>query len=149
MNFSSSGRVRKIYVASSWRNEFQPVVVNEILDSNHEVYDFKNPAGGTGFSWKTVHPDWQKWSSAEYLAALKHPLAEKGFASDWEAMQWADTGVLVMPCGRSAHIEAGYFVGANKPLYILLGGDSEPELMYKMATGIFTCLRDLITELNK
>ena len=46
-------------------------------------------------------------------------------------MQWADTGVLVMPCGRSAHLEAGYFVGAGKRLIILIN-DSEPELMYKM-----------------
>ncbi len=48
-------------------------------------------------------------------------------------MQWAEVGVMVMPCGRSAHLEAGYFVGARKPLLIILS-DAEPELMYKMGT---------------
>jgi hypothetical protein len=53
--------------------------------------------------------------------------------------------VLQLPCGRSAHLEAGWFAGRGKPVIILLhdGGDDwldpglvQPELMYKMATAI-------------
>jgi nucleoside 2-deoxyribosyltransferase len=71
----------------------------------------------------------------------EHTLCYFGFMNDFEAMQWADACVLVMPCGRSAHLEAGYFVGAGKPLYILLS-DGEPELMYRMAweTGGTICV---------
>jgi hypothetical protein len=47
-------------------------------------------------------------------------------------MQWADTGVLVLPSGRSAHLEAGYFNGAEKDLFILMVEPQEPELMYLM-----------------
>ena len=34
---------RKIYVASSWRNEYYPEVVAKLREAGHEVYDFRNP----------------------------------------------------------------------------------------------------------
>lgn len=129
---------RRIYVASSWRNEYQPMFVQGLRREGHEVYDFRSPRpGDDGFHWSEIDPDWQGWTSREYMASLSHPIAERGFANDWEAMQWADTGILLLPCGRSAHLEAGYFVGAGKELFILLRDENEPELMYKLATGIF------------
>lgn len=121
----------KIYVASSWRNEQQPVVVAELRQAGHEVYDFKDPVAG--FHWSMIDPDWQNWTPAEFKEALQHPLAVKGYRLDHEGMLWADACVLVMPCGRSAHLEAGWFIGAEKPCCILLS-DGEPELMYRMAT---------------
>jgi hypothetical protein len=58
-------------------------------------------------------------------------------------MEWADTCVLLLPCGRSAHLEAGYFVGAGKELNIVLSNEKfEPELMYKMTNNIYVSLND-------
>jgi len=34
---------RKIYVASSWRNDYYPKVVAKLREAGHEVYDFRNP----------------------------------------------------------------------------------------------------------
>lgn len=129
-------RKRKIYVASSWRNLYQQEVVKKLREAGHEVYDFKNPKeGDKGFHWSEIDPKWQEWTSEQYRDNLSHPVADAGFKSDYDAMEWADTCVLVMPCGRSAHIEAGYFNGSGKDLLILLS-DGEPELMYKMADHI-------------
>jgi hypothetical protein len=65
-------------------------------------------------------------------------------------MQWAKACVLVLPCGRSAHLEAGYFCQPGKLLFILLSTiNHEPELMYKMANGIFTELYQLTAALNE
>lgn len=134
----------KIYVASSWRNGNQPAVVEALRAAGHEVYDFRNPPHGRGgFAWSDIDPAWESWTVDEYREALEDPIAEAGFDSDWDGMVWADAGVLVMPCGRSAHIEAGYFVGAGKPLVILLS-DGEPELMYKMASRLVTTREELI-----
>ncbi len=66
---------------------------------------------------------------------LDHDLAVHGFERDFNAMLWATHCVLVMPCGRSAHLEAGWFIGMSKPTIIYLS-DGEPELMYKMATRL-------------
>jgi hypothetical protein len=47
------------------------------------------------------------------------------------ALKWCDTCVLVLPCGRSAHLEAGWAAGAGKFTVGLLA-DGEPDLMWKM-----------------
>ena len=140
----NEGKAARIYVASSWRNAAQPAVVQALRDEGHEVYDFRNLPGRPGFQWSWVDPAWERWTPSRYRAALQHPVAQAGYAADWNGMVWADTGVLLMPCGRSAHIEAGYFVGAGKPLHILLGKEQEPELMYLMATSISLSLYELL-----
>src|SRR5687768_13580956 len=125
-------RPRKIYVASSWRNSGQFAVVEALRLCGHEVYDFKNPRpGNKGFAWSEIDPDWQGWSAARYRELLDHPIAKAGFASDFNAMKWADTFVLVLPCGRSAHLELGWAAGAGKQTLILTKDGEEPELMAK------------------
>lgn len=122
-----------IYVASSWRNEKQSDVVAALREHGHNVYDFKHPEeGDIGFHWSEIDPDWKNWTPEQYRNNLTHPIAVDGYKKDYHAMMWADACVLVMPCGRSAHLEAGYFVGANKTLIILID-EGEPELMYKLA----------------
>ena len=127
----------RIYVASSWRNKVQPKIVATLRELGHDVYDFKNPSSrGDGFAWSHVDDDWQNWDVSSYLQALHHPAAEAGFTKDYEAMQWAEAFVLVMPSGRSAHLEAGRAIRQGKPTCLLLADEQEPELMYKLATSI-------------
>jgi hypothetical protein len=149
--------VTRIYVASSWRNEHQPTVVEHLRLVGHDVYDFRHPPEGDhlGFSWSDVDPEWVSWSPSQYIAGLGHPIAQAGFDSDFGAMEWADVCVLVLPCGRSAHLEAGWFVGRGRRLYILLdseefaqdAGHHVAELMYKMATLITTSLSSVMDAL--
>lgn len=140
----------RIYVASSWKNDDQPDVVEDLRNCGHDVYDFRNPGPENyGFQWKQTDPEWEHWDVSGYVAALRHPVAVNGFQLDWKAMTEADACVLVLPCGRSAHIEAGYFVGAGKPLLILMGGDLVPELMYKMADTIHENLRSVVLRLEE
>lgn len=149
----------RLYVASSWRNALQPSIVVDLRQLGHEVYDFRHPPGGDhlGFSWSDVDPEWVSWTPERYRGALDHPIAVAGFESDFGAMDWADGCVLVLPCGRSAHLEAGWFVGAGKPLWILLDpeefgedlGHHVTELMYRMATGIFTTIDELLAATNR
>lgn len=140
----------KIYLASSWRNEMQPAVLAILRAAKFEVYDFRNPApGDDGFSWKEVGLNWKNWTLEEYRKALVHPIAEAGYKSDFDAMKWADCCVLLLPCGRSAHLEGGWFAGTGKPLHILLSEDNfEPELMYKMATSISVSTFELLGALG-
>jgi len=132
-------KTRKIYVASSWRNTIQPSVVNGLTDWGHEVYDFRNPSEDQhGFSWSEIDSNWKKWLPEEYVKSLSHPRAIQGFNADFDAMKWADTCVLLLPSGRSAHSEAGWMKGQGKEVYVFMPMREEPELMYKMYDGIFT-----------
>jgi nucleoside 2-deoxyribosyltransferase len=122
-----------VYVASSWRNERQPAVVGALRKGGHKVYDFRHPTPeDTGFSWSEIDRNWQSWTVDEYIAALNHPAAEWGFSRDMRALDECDACVLVLPCGRSAHLELGYAIGRGKHGIILLDR-CEPELMSKMA----------------
>lgn len=142
-------RWRKIYVASSWRNQQQQNVVASLHRDGHMVYDFKNPSpSNKGFSWSDIDPDWMKWTPDQYRTALDHPIAKRGFASDFDAMKWADTFVLVLPCGRSAHLELGWACGQGKQTLILLDA-MEPELMVKMVDHICASLDEVREVLSR
>lgn len=140
----------KLYVASSWRNHFQPFTVSMLREEGHEVYDFRHPADGDdGFHWSEIDPAWKSWGPWSYITALQTSQAEHGFKNDWEAMQWADAFVLQLPCGRSAHLELGWAVGAGKHTAILLDQNPEPELMYKMVDLVTPSLAKVINWLRE
>lgn len=139
----------RIYVASSWRNAQQPYVVDRLRLAGHEVYDFRNPPTGIpGFAWSQIDFDWKDWSAAEYRRVITtHPVAALGYVTDMRGMEWADTCVLVLPCGRSAHLEAGWFAGRGKRCIILTRDGEEPELMALMASDICVSLDEVLQAL--
>ena len=136
-----------IYVASSWRNPFYDGVVAILHAAQLPLYDFKHPkAGHAGFHWHAMDPDWETWSAEAYRKALADPRAAEGFTLDMDALKACDTLVLVLPCGRSAHLELGYAIGAGKKTIIFSppGVQIEPELMYKAADHIVLSARELL-----
>ena len=136
----------RIYLASSWRNPRQPESVSALRGAGHEVYDFRNPFNADGgFAWSDIDPDWENWTAKEYRSnLLNNPIASHGFINDLRAMQWADVCVLLLPCGRSAHLEAGWFCGQGKRCIILTLDGEEPELMALLATDICVDMQEVI-----
>ena len=142
--------MRKIYVASSWRNEFYPSVVETLRKAGHEVYDFRHPpSGNPGFKWSNVDADYMEWTPQEYRDRLHDPKAERQFANDIKAMESCDTCVIVLPCGRSAHTEAGWFAGKGKTVVAYIPIRQEPELMYKLFTAIACTEEELLRLLDE
>jgi hypothetical protein len=138
---------RRIYVASSWRNVYQQSVVITLRSVGHEVYDFRNPApGNDGFKWSEIDREWLDWTPKQYAELIEtSPVAAAGFKLDKAALDWCDTCILVLPCGRSAHLEAGYTAGQGKDTYFLLHEDKfEPELMYLLGTRCATSITQII-----
>ena len=139
---------RKIYVASSWRNEFYEDVVSSLRAAGHDVYDFRNPpSGDEGFKWSCVAEDYMDWAPQEYRKQLMHPKAVRQFDNDIRAMESCDVCVLVLPCGRSAHTEAGWFAGQGREVYAYIPVRQEPELMYKLFTGVCCTMDELLEAL--
>lgn len=140
----------KIYVASSWRNKYFPAVVEALRAKGHEVYDFRNPPhGGNGFRWTDIDEKALEWSFDEYSEGLHHPKAERQFKADLEALEWADTCVLVLPSGRSAHTEAGWMAGAGRRVFVYIPEMQEPELMYKLFDGVADSMEDLLEAIGQ
>ena len=139
----------KIYVASSWRNTYYPEVVARLREAGHEVYDFRNPPhGGNGFRWTDIDKNAPNWAFDQYAEGLHHPKAERQFAADLEALEWADTCVLVLPCGRSAHTEAGWMAGAGKKVIVYIPKMEEPELMYKLFDEVVDSVEGVMGKLE-
>lgn len=133
----------KIYVASSWRNQIQPSIVEELRALGHDVYDFRAPAPGvTGFGWSEIDPRWLDWTPAEYRKALAHPISARGYAHDIGALRSCEACVLVLPSGRSASWEFGYAMGQGKRGAVVMLDKCESELMYREAE-ILTSLDEL------
>lgn len=59
-------------------------------------------------------------------------------------MKSCDACLLVLPCGRSAHAEAGWFAGAGKPVVARLPEPQEPELMYKLFNLVTDSLEETV-----
>lgn len=139
------GDCNKIYVASSWRNEFYPEVVESLRKAGSDVYDFRNPPSGNGgFKWENVDPNYLDWSPEQYRDNHLCSKADCQFNNDLEAMKSCGKCVLVLPCGRSAHTEAGWFAGKGKKVIAYIPTRQEPELMYKLFDGIACSISELL-----
>lgn len=142
----------KIYVASSWRNVRQQEVVRRLRDLGHEVYDFRNPSpGDNGFSWKQCASDSSLKDPRLFRdVVLTHPIAVAGFEKDMNALREAQVTVLVLPCGRSAHLELGWATGAGQKTIVLFDDHvDEPELMYRMNSILCADIDELCETLQQ
>lgn len=130
----------KIYLASSWRNPHHPYYVQTLRKWGHEVHDYRNPPDGTnGFKWEQAGLNTDTCSLDEMRSTIQeHPRAKQGYQSDFAGMVWANVGILLMPSGKSAHLEMGWMAGADKKTVIhypynrrdlMSAHGVEPELM--------------------
>ncbi len=140
---------RRIYLASSWRNGDQPQLIAWLREIGHDVYDFRNPPdGSSGFSWAEIDPEWEQWTPMQYRIALNHPIAVEGYSRDLAGMHWADTFLCLLPCGKSAHLEAGWACGRGIPTGFVYPSHQEPELMCKLGDQIIVRWEELIDWLS-
>ena len=122
-----------------------------LREHGHSVYDFKNPKDGDhGFSWRQVaSPSRLKNPRVFRDEVLTHPVARSAFEQDMGALRDAEACVLVLPCGRSAHLELGWAAGAGRRTVVLLDDPmTEPELMYLMNTTLCADLDEVVEALR-
>lgn len=135
---------RRIYVASSWRNERHRSVVEALRAEGHSVYDYRNPAHG---AWTETNRWWERpgYRAVSFPVVVGDvPERITAFATDMQELRAADVVVLVLDSGKSAHLEAGFAAGAGKALVVLGEDHHEPELMYGMADLVTTDIKDAI-----
>lgn len=139
--------MHSIYLIGALKNDNVPILANDLRKIGFDVFD----------DWFTPGPEadsyWQKYSigrGQSYSEAIKGYAAQHIFEFDKHHLDRCDAAVMLMPAGKSGHIELGYTLGRGKPGYILF--DKEPErydVMYAFATGVFFKKNDLLEELIK
>lgn len=136
-----------IYVASSWRNPRYLGILDCLEQWNIAYYNWRDEEG---FHWSEVFgggniDHWTHPIARETFAmGLLHPRAKEGFERDMEHLREAEAVILLLPCGKSAHLEAGWAVGAGKPVALYMTEDLQPELMYGMFDLITNNIDDLM-----
>jgi len=149
--------LRKIYIASSWKNKETIRSMAWVLRKiGHEVFDFTDPESRPeGFDCFTFSAsEWARKpkSQIEWKEFMELEATRRAFESDKAGLDWADTIIMLNPCGRNAHLEAGYAIGKGKDLFIY--GDlpiGEFEAMYFFANkGLYRSREfiNLIEELD-
>ena len=141
----------RIYVASSWRNQNHQKLVSLLRDNGHKVYDFTKPNGVSQTNvWDEVKLNQDNCTAAQYSEAMTNPVVEKRFENHLEAMTAADTCILLLPCGFSAHSEAGFMAGLGKRVFVFSYDQNvKPELMYLLYEGYTNYIEDLLKWLEE
>ena len=137
----------KLYIASSWRLEKGLLQLAKSLRSHHHEVDcFCDPSSGRYvFHWSEFSGPGVTKEEAERLrfkydakSFIDDHRVQRAFDEDKAWLDWAEGVVLVVPSGRSAHLEAGYAVGQGKPIWVWgLFPKGEFDVMYRFADGLF------------
>jgi hypothetical protein len=125
--------MKSIYLIGSLRNEQVPIVAAALRSDGFDVFDDWFAAGPEADDWWRTY---EKAKEVPYDVALNSYAAKHVFEFDKHHLDRCDIGVLLMPAGKSGHLELGYLCGQGKPCYILF--QEEPErwdVMYQFATG--------------
>lgn len=136
-----------VYVIGSLRNPQVPLVAEAIRAAGYDAFD----------DWYAAGPEaddyWQKYEKARghsFIEALDGYAANHVFSYDDSHITRTEMSVLVLPAGKSGHLEFGVSRGRGKPGFILL--DKEPErfdVMYRYATRVVIGVPQLIEEMKK
>ena len=138
-----------IYLIGSLRNPRIPLIANQLRKYGFEVFDDWFYTGSqTDDCWR----DYEKLRGRSYLEALAGKGACNAFEFDRRNIADSKGAVMVMPAGKSGHLELGIFLGSNRPGFIFFDGEPDPEryeLMVKFATGIYLSMDNLVTGMRK
>lgn len=139
--------MRNVYLIGSLRNEKIPQTAEVLRQAGHSVFD----------DWFAAGPEaddyWQRYEKRKGNSlpeALNGYAANHVFEFDKLHLDRCDTSILVLPAGRSGHLELGYSRGRGKDCAILL--EEEPDrydVMYRFANlGVFFNIKDLLNGLT-
>ena len=141
---------RVIYLIGSLKNENIPVLANKLrkeFGPDVDVFD----------SWYYPSPDADEWlhkcckeRGLSYKETLQDWGAQHVFEFDKSHLNRATDVVLVMPAGKSGHLELGYSKGLSKRgfVYFENGSPEKVDIMYLFADDLFFSYDELVAGLK-
>lgn len=125
----------KLYIIGALKNRSIIPLANEIRELGFDVFDdWISPGETADEKWQ----EYEKKRGRSYEEAIAGHHAETVFRYDLGHLDSAEIVVMVLPCGKSGHLEFGWAVGQGKTGFILF--EKEPDrydIMYKFADGLF------------
>jgi hypothetical protein len=122
-----------IYLIGSLRNPAVPYLGATLRTIGFDVFD----------DWHGAGPEADdKWKEYEET---------RGRSYSKKHLDMADIAVLVLPAGKSGHLELGYMCGQEDKKAFILFPDGEPErwdVMYQFADGVYFDTEHLVGHLT-
>jgi hypothetical protein len=134
-----------IYIIGSLRNPQIPIVGNAVRAAGFEAFDDWH---GTGPEADDHWFAYEKLRGRSYAEALAGRAAQNTFALDRDNILRSEGVIMVLPAGKSGHMEFGFARRGGVPGVILL--DKEPErydVMYNFASLVTTDIEAAIAHI--
>lgn len=137
----------ELYLIGSLRNPEIPIIAEKLRDLGVGIFDDWYAAGPRADDhWK----EYEQGKDHDYREALEGYAAKHVFAFDQGHLLRCDGAILVLPAGRSGHLELGYSAGLGKKTYVLLDDPDRWDVMYQFAKdGIFFSQDEMIDHFTR
>jgi hypothetical protein len=139
--------VKSIYLIGSLRNPVVPEIGRTLRAAGYDAFDDWFSAGPIA---DDCLQEYENSRGHTYDEALAGYAAQHIVAFDRKHLDRCDIGLLVMPAGKSGHLELGYMTGQGKPTFVLF--DKTPErydIMYALTGGIYFNMDSLLDRLAR
>lgn len=135
----------KIYLAGGLVNPEIVVCTKLLQEAGHIPFsEWYTPGPEADVRWR----DYELSIGFSYREALKRPSAQNTFNFDKRHIDDSDVMLMILPCGKSAHLELGYMIGTGKPAHILMPEEPERwDVMYNFATAVHYNIQEFIDAL--
>lgn len=134
-----------IYLIGSLRNSEVANIGHALRFEGYDVFDDWLAAGSRADDM------WKKYETQRghtYSEGLKGHAAKHVFEFDLKHLNRCSIGVLVLPAGKSSHLELGYMLGKGKPGFVLMDTPDRWDVMYQFATGVAFDMDELKQQLK-
>ena len=139
-------------IVSRWRNRPQVEELAEKIRSKKKT--FYNFIQGDGSHYE-LKDDEQTYEPEEFMTKYESipdwrndPRVHEIFEVDMKALKDSENVVLLLPAGKSAHLEAGVAYGLGKNC-IVIGEQKETESLYLIFNEFYDSIDDFIKSVEK
>jgi hypothetical protein len=142
---------RKLYLIGSLRNDAVPDLAKRLRGTvpDIEVFDDWYAAGREADDyWKSYEQDRKRG----YIEALRGHAAKHVFEFDKHHLDTSTHALLVLPAGKSGHMEAMYAqygAGAKTAILLEQGADPRWDVMYQFIDNVFETIEEVEQWLTK
>lgn len=135
-----------VYIGGALANPEIVRITALLKDNSISAFsEWYTPGAEADVKWR----DYEIALGYDYRTALKRPAAVNTFTFDKRHIDECDTFLMVLPCGKSAHMELGYAIGKGKRGIIYMPNEPERwDVMYGFADRIVMTDKELLEALH-
>lgn len=124
----------KVYIGGALANPEIVRLTRTLLENGYDAFsEWYTPGKEADVLWR----DYEIALGFDYRTALARPSAQNTFRFDRTNIEDSDVFIMLLPCGKSAHLELGYAAGRGIDTIIYMPEQPERwDVMYNFAGAI-------------